>query len=141
MIRNLNREECFQFLKANTIGYVGCNDGYNTYIYPTGYYFDEKNIVCQSLPGSKIEIMRQNKRVCFQVNSNPGMSYYKTVMILGEYSEINDLNQRYNAIRYFVKEMIHLDTFQEQDTLIKPPKMIKPVIYRIIIDEITGMHN
>lgn len=141
MIRNLTREECIQFLKENTFGYVGCNDGFNTYIYPTGYYFDERNIVCQSVPGSKIEIMRQNKRICFQVDSNYSHSNYKTIMILGEYSEIKDLSQRYNAIRYFVHKMIHLETFQDQSTLIKQPKMIKPVIYRIIIDEITGTHN
>lgn len=141
MIRNLNKDECRQFLKENSFGYVGCNDGYNTYIYPTGYFFDEKHIICQSMPGSKIDIMRQNKRVCFQVDSNYGNSDYKTVMILGEYSEINDLTQRYNAIRFFVNKMINLETFHEQETLVKQNKTIKPVIYRIIIDEITGKHN
>ena len=140
-MRNLNREECLQFLMENTFGYVGCNDGYNTYIYPATYYFDDKNIVCQSAPDSKIDIMRQNRRVCFQISSNHTQFNHKNVLILGEYSEINDLNQRYNSIRYFVHRMIQLDSFQDKDTIIKQHKMIKPVIYRIIIDEITGTHH
>lgn len=133
-MRSLNKEEGLQLLKENTWGYVGCNDGYNTYIYPTSYYFDDKNIVCHSALDSKIEMMRENKRVCFHVTSNHTPYNQKNVLILGEYSEINDLNQRYHSIRYFVNKMIQFDCFD--DILIKQRKMIKPIIYRIIIDEI-----
>lgn len=137
-MRSLNKEEGLQLLKENTWGYVGCNDGYNTYIYPTSYYFDDKNIICHSAPDSKIEMMRENKRVCFHVCSNHITYNQKTVLILGDYSEINDLNERYHSISYFVNKMIQLDSFE--DTLIKEKKMFKPVIYRIIIDEIIATH-
>ena len=34
MIENLTSEEIEEILKDNVWGHLGCNDGFNTYVYP-----------------------------------------------------------------------------------------------------------
>jgi nitroimidazol reductase NimA-like FMN-containing flavoprotein (pyridoxamine 5'-phosphate oxidase superfamily) len=77
MIGYLNREQCETVLMENLLGYIGCNDGFSTYIYPVNYLYDGRFIVCHSAIGSKIQVMRCNRRVCFQAG---GIKISKTGM-------------------------------------------------------------
>ncbi|MBU3713725.1 MAG: hypothetical protein FGM46_02115 [Ferruginibacter sp.] len=138
MIHLLSKEECIHLLKENNYGHLGCNDGFNTYIYPTGYVYEENSIVCQSLQGSKIEIMRKNNRVCFQVETFNEKKEKNTVTLLGNYIEVTDIAQRYQILSNFIKKMIEIKTSQDLSVLMKKSTAIRPIIYRILVDEIIG---
>jgi uncharacterized protein len=68
MIEYLTREQAASLLVAHSFGHIGCNDGFNTYVYPTNYVFEGNYIYCHSMPGTRIAIMRINKKVCLQVD-------------------------------------------------------------------------
>ncbi len=146
MVNDLSIEEAEAILKGEAYGHIGCNDGFNTYIFPTNYVYDGKCILCQSMPESKILVMRENKRVCFQVDSVNKLSDVTSVTIIGEYVEIKNVRERYYAIKIFVEKMMHLNLNEEihylddQNKISKNKKemLFKPVFYKIYIEEMKG---
>ncbi len=68
MVGKLTEQQIEDLLKDNVWGHLGCNDGFNTYVYPINYLYDGKYITCHSQKGFKLEVMRQNNRVCLQVD-------------------------------------------------------------------------
>lgn len=149
MIGKLSDEQIEELLTSNTFGRVGCNDGFNTYIYPINYVYNGKFILCHSQPGSKIQVMRQNKRVCLQVDRIEHETNWKSVLVLGEYQEIEDERERYNAITVLVQQHLHIKLNEEyfsgktkqQDDHQHDQLNNRPVIFRIAIDEKTGRYE
>jgi nitroimidazol reductase NimA-like FMN-containing flavoprotein (pyridoxamine 5'-phosphate oxidase superfamily) len=146
MISKLTKQQIEEVLLDNIFGHIGCNDGFNTYVYPINYLYDGKNIICHSPSGSKIQVMRENKRVCLQVDEVKKNMHWKSVMIHGEYQELEDERERYNAMKSFVDRNLHLKVKEriilpvttaerEQDHL---RENSKAVFYRIVIDEKNG---
>jgi nitroimidazol reductase NimA-like FMN-containing flavoprotein (pyridoxamine 5'-phosphate oxidase superfamily) len=149
MVSTLTNEEIEVVLTRNALGRLGCNDGFNSYVFPVNYLYDGKYILCQSLSGFKIQVMRQNKRVCLLVDEVADFTNWKSVMVLGEYQELNDKRARYVVIKAFIKRMLHIkvtdtalftqlnktkNTYSNSDSC-------RPIIYRIMIDEKTGKYE
>lgn len=146
MIGNLTDEQIEEVLKENILGRIGCNDGQKTYVVPINYVFDGKYIIAHSLEGMKIKMMRKNPQVCFEVDEMKSLTNWKSVVAWGEYQELTDERDRYYAIKLFVDRMMHMKI---SETAIPPetsesrvhprsPGNIKPVIYRIVLDKLTG---
>jgi nitroimidazol reductase NimA-like FMN-containing flavoprotein (pyridoxamine 5'-phosphate oxidase superfamily) len=149
MVSTLSNEEIEVVLAGNALGRLGCNDGFNTYVFPVNYLYDGKYILCHSLLGFKIQVMRQNKRVCFLVDEVVDFTNWRSVMVVGEYQELNDIRERYNAMKAFIKRMLHIkitDTalfaqLNRLKTTYTISDGFRPVIYRIAIDEKTGKYE
>ncbi len=146
MIGYLSKEQAEALLGNNNFGRIGCNDGFNTYIFPTNYVYDGKYILCHSFAGAKINAMRNNKRVCFLVDEIEKPDNWKSVMILGDYEELDDERERYHAMKAFNENDIHLkisETAAFPNDTLHPDRLyelghFRPVIYRISLQEITG---
>jgi len=149
MVNTLTSEEIEAVLKENVLGRLGCNDGFNTYVFPVNYLYDGKYILCHSLPGFKIQVMRENKRVCLLVDEVADFTNWTSVMVLGEYQELYDKRERYLAMKAFIKHMLHIKiTDTALFTQLNKTKNAytntigcKPVIYRIAINEKTGKYE
>jgi uncharacterized protein len=149
MIGYLTKDQSQTLLAENTFGRIGCNDGFNTYIYPSNYVYDGKFIYCHSLVGAKILVMRSNKRVCFQVDSVKNYKDWKSVMILGEYEELDDERSRYYAMKAFNEKSLHIKISEsalpsidlEKGPHLHTPLNSRPVIFRILIQELTGRYE
>lgn len=146
MIDVLTDNEIDEVLKENNFGRIGCNDGFNTYVYPVNYLFMDNYIFCHSQAGSKIEIMRRNNRVCFQVDTVIDITHWKSVMILGEYQELSDERDRFYAMKAFIDRLIQLKIHQKDIPAFPEVHSDKskhyfqnrPIIYRILIEEKSG---
>ena len=90
MIRNLTNEEIEDVLKRNSIGRIGCNDGRKTYVVPVNYVYDGKCIIVHSYDGMKIQMMRKNSGVCFEVDEIKSFTAWKSVIAWGEYQELTN---------------------------------------------------
>jgi uncharacterized protein len=146
MIGKLTKEQIQEVLKENILGRIGCNDGQRTYVVPINYVYDGKFIIGHSTEGMKVRMMRKNPQVCFEVDEMKTLTNWKSIIAWGEYQELTDERDRYYAMKLFVDRMMHLKI---SETAIPPeisafrvhprsPGNIKPVIYRIVIDEISG---
>lgn len=146
MIGRLTEEQIEEVLKENVLGRIGCNDGRKTYIVPINYVYDGKFIIAHSLVGMKINMMRKNPSVCFEVDEMKSLNNWKSVITWGQYQELTDEHARYYAMRIFVDRMMHLKISESAiapdiPEKIKHPHSLsnaKPVIFRIIITEKTG---
>ncbi len=145
MIGKLAEQEIEEILKDNIWGHLGCNDGFNTYVYPINFLYDGQYIICQSQHGAKIETMRQNNRVCFQIDEVENHSNWRSVMVHGTFLELTDERDRYNAIKSFVDRRMQLKV---SDHTVQTPGISeqlihesKPVIFRIVIDEKHGRYE
>jgi nitroimidazol reductase NimA-like FMN-containing flavoprotein (pyridoxamine 5'-phosphate oxidase superfamily) len=146
MIGTLSHESAKEILRSNIIGRIGCNDGKRTYVVPIQYVFDGKDIYAHSVEGMKIHMMRKNPEVCFEVDEIQNLNNWKSVIAWGRYQELKEEHDRYAAIKLFVDRNIHLKI---SETAMLPaisvekefpfqPLNIRPIIYRLIIEEITG---
>src|SRR5678815_6007855 len=108
MIAKLTNEQIEEVLKENVWGHLGCNDGYNTYVYPINYLYDGKYITCHSQRGLKMQVMQQNSRVCLQVDEVKDDKDWKSVMVHGEYHEVLDEREYNDAVKAFADRRLFL---------------------------------
>lgn len=149
MIGKLTEPEIDEVLKQNTLGHIGCTDGGRPYVVPVSYVFDGKNIIGHSVEGLKVAIMRNNPLVCFEVDEMKDFTHWKSVVLWGEFRELTEERERYQAMKLFVDRMMHLKISESAvppevtEARVHPrsPGNIKPVIYRIIITEKTGRYE
>jgi nitroimidazol reductase NimA-like FMN-containing flavoprotein (pyridoxamine 5'-phosphate oxidase superfamily) len=146
MIYKLTEQEIEDLLKDNLWGHLGCNDGFNTYVYPINYLYDGKDIISHSQTGSKIKAMRQNARVCLQVEEVKNDKNWKSVIVIGKYQEVNDEQEWNNAMKAFEERRLYpkisdfLDSSSEQEaqTQLKDEGHI---VFRIVIEEKKGRYE
>lgn len=148
MIGKLSIEEIEDVLKKNVLGRLGCHDMGKTYVVPISYVYDGRDIIAHSVNGMKIEMMRNNPRVCFEVDEMENLRNWRSVIVWGTYQELNDERDRYKAMKIFVDRMMYMKI---SDSALPPeatherthPRAagFKPVIYRIIISEKTGRYE
>jgi uncharacterized protein len=90
MLAELNQAEIEEVLYSNHIGRIGCVDDGMVYIVPVNYRYEGGYIQCYSLEGMKLQMMRNNPDVCFEVEVINDSQHWKTVICWGIYEEITD---------------------------------------------------
>ena len=149
MIGKLTNQQIEEILEDNVWGHLGCNDGLNTYVYPLNYLYDGKYITCHSQEGFKVQVMRKNNRVCFQVDEMKNHRNWISVMVLGEYQEVHDEQECNSAVKAFADRRLFLKKSEstllpginEQGANMQVKNESRPVIYRILIDEKKGRYE
>jgi nitroimidazol reductase NimA-like FMN-containing flavoprotein (pyridoxamine 5'-phosphate oxidase superfamily) len=90
MMGNLNADEIEDVLRSEVIGRIACvaPDDW-PYIVPVTYVYDGGEFVfAHSADGEKVEAMRRNPRVCFEVEQIRSVTNWRTVIARGRYEEL-----------------------------------------------------
>jgi len=98
MIGKLTPKEIENLLHEQFIGHLGCQDKGIVYVVPVSYAYDGGNIYCHSLEGKKVAMMRNNPKVCFQVDEMKDMANWKSVITWGNFEEIGGEIDRRKAL-------------------------------------------
>jgi len=98
MFGKMTPEEIDILLKRQLIGHIGCHADGMTYVVPTSYVYDGTYIYAHSLKGMKIEIMRRNPKVCFQVDDTRNLANWRSVICQGEFEEIMEETNKQDAL-------------------------------------------
>jgi nitroimidazol reductase NimA-like FMN-containing flavoprotein (pyridoxamine 5'-phosphate oxidase superfamily) len=88
MIRTLASEEIERVLRAEVVGRIGCHAGDRTYIVPVCYVYCNGSIYAHSANGQKIEMMRQNPIVCFEVDHVEDLVNWNSAICWGTFEEL-----------------------------------------------------
>jgi nitroimidazol reductase NimA-like FMN-containing flavoprotein (pyridoxamine 5'-phosphate oxidase superfamily) len=134
MIGHLTNKEIEEILKNNFLGRIGCRDGIKPYVLPVNFVYDGKFIIAHSQMGLKINMMRQYPYVCFQIDEIKDYTHWRSVIVWGTYQEMTDERDRSYATKLFSEHRIHMK-LNDQSVI---NENIRPVIYRIVIDEKHG---
>jgi uncharacterized protein len=90
MMGNLMPGQIDEVLRSEAVGRIACvSDGW-PYIVPVTYVYDGGEFVfSHSAEGRKTEAMRQNPKVCFEVEQFESMSNWRTVIARGRFEELS----------------------------------------------------
>ena len=88
MTGSLVNAEIDQILHHERLGRIGCYAKGKVYVVPTTFAYDGKYIYGHSREGQKIEMMRKNPNICFQIDSMEDMANWKSVIVQGVYQEL-----------------------------------------------------
>jgi nitroimidazol reductase NimA-like FMN-containing flavoprotein (pyridoxamine 5'-phosphate oxidase superfamily) len=140
-IRELATEECAQILERSELGHLACARHGQPYIVPIHFSYDgaERCLYAFSGAGQKIQWMRENPKVCVEVEDIADKNHWTTVLIFGEYHEVGDTvdeaPRRKRALELFqARPEWWLPALGKSEKREPHP----PVIYRIRIDRLTG---
>jgi nitroimidazol reductase NimA-like FMN-containing flavoprotein (pyridoxamine 5'-phosphate oxidase superfamily) len=140
-IHELSRAECEEILEHSDFGRLACARENQPYIVPIQFSFDStrKCLYAFSTVGQKIDWMRENPRVCLEVEDVNDRNHWTTVLAFGRYEEMGDSAADKTA------------RSEAQELFSKRPEWWLPaagkvgtrehhsmVIYRIHIDRLTG---
>ena len=147
MIGTLNKEQIEHVLHSAVVGRIGCYDGQDIYIVPLTFVFDGKYIYAHSNEGSKIEIMRKQPTVCFEVESIEGMTNWRCVIVHGTFQELKTTEDQNHGLKvlsdrlmpYLLSETMR--SYDADNPTKNVVKQKKPVIYRIQISRMTGRYE
>ena len=144
MLAELHQSEIEEVLYNNSIGRIGCVDEGMPYIVPVNYRYEGGYIQCYSMEGMKLQIMRNNPDVCFEVEEIGDMHHWKTVVCWGIFEEITDeaelveLRSKYREFVLRKRTAITSGAPAEQSATHPEPKPGSPVFYRIRLTRFTG---
>ena len=93
-------------MERQIIGRIGCSNGSKTYIVPISYAYDGECVYCHTHEGMKIEYMRRNPNVCFEVDHQHNMANWQSIIAWGVFEELTDSE----PVSY-----THLDVYKRQE--------------------------
>src|SRR5665811_1020768 len=94
MLGKLTDKQIEHVLHRQSIGRIGCYAEDRIYIVPVTYVFHKGYIYAHSKEGLKVQMMRKNPHVCFQVDALENMANWQSVIIWGEYEELRGENEQ-----------------------------------------------
>jgi len=103
MLGALSPIEIEDLLHEQIVGRIGCYSENRVYVVPISYAYDGKYIYCHTYEGMKVNVMRKNPKVCFQVDEMKDMGNWKSVIGWGEFEELKDEEERHKALLLLIK--------------------------------------
>lgn len=136
-------DEVMDYLLTNQrFGRLACAAGDEISLVPVTYLYDGKYIIGHTREGTKTRLMRQNSKVCFEVDEMVSPTLWRSVVIHGVIEELTG-DERQWALQklgprqapYFADEMVQDEATQAEGETHTPPET---VVYRIHIQSKTG---
>ena len=139
MLGDLNKKELIDLLESQVFGRLGCSVNDDTYIVPINYVYRNNAIYAHSGNGKKIEMMRENPKVCFQVDEILDTFRWKSAILWGDFIELKD-EERQQAMQGIIHRIMPLtDRPTEQPSHgIEPEKHSNIIVFKIDINKVTG---
>lgn len=90
IIYTLSTLECTQLLERNRLGRLACAKDGRPYVVPIYYAYADQYLYTFSMPGKKIEWMRDSPLVSVQVDEQGEGREWRSVVVDGCYEELPD---------------------------------------------------
>jgi uncharacterized protein len=144
MIGQLSEQQINNILSSQVIGRLACTDGKQPYIVPVTYAYDGEYIYGQSNEGTKLDILRKNPLVCFEIDIMTDMRNWQSVIISGKFEELKKKEAAsareilFNRVfPLMTSSTIHAHEHEVTET-VDDSSRVKHVMYRIKIKKMTG---
>jgi len=140
-IVEMSAAQCLDVLSRTHVGRLGCARDNQPYIVPIHFSFDADRhcVYAFSTIGQKIEWMRENPKVCLEIEDITDKDHWTTVVAFGRYQEIHQAPEEADARRRAER------LFQERREWWLPAagrlssgERHEMVVYRIQIEQVTG---
>lgn len=90
MLGTLNTDQIDHLLREAVIGRIGCQLDGRTYVVPITFAYDGECVYGHSAAGLKVQMMRENPEVCFEVEQVDDLANWRSVIAWGTYEELHE---------------------------------------------------
>lgn len=137
MIRMLNNEDARKVFHSARLARLGCIVNGEPYVVPINYNFDDDCLYSHSLPGTKINGLRENPRACVQVDEIESDLHWRSAIAFGRFEEITKQNERAEILGKLLKRFPLLTPVEA--AVASDGTSPGVVVFRIKIDRVTGV--
>jgi nitroimidazol reductase NimA-like FMN-containing flavoprotein (pyridoxamine 5'-phosphate oxidase superfamily) len=108
MFGKLTTTEIDELLDRQLVGHIGCHANGLTYVVPVSYAREGDHIYVHTYNGMKMDMMRKNPKVCFQVDDTRNLAYWQSVVCWGEFEELTDADAKQHALQVLQNRVLPL---------------------------------
>jgi nitroimidazol reductase NimA-like FMN-containing flavoprotein (pyridoxamine 5'-phosphate oxidase superfamily) len=89
LIHELTEADCHDILSRTRLARLACSRADQPYVVPVSFSYDPRSncLYCFSAVGKKIEWMRENPKVCAEIEDIQDRTHWSTVVVVGRYDE------------------------------------------------------
>jgi nitroimidazol reductase NimA-like FMN-containing flavoprotein (pyridoxamine 5'-phosphate oxidase superfamily) len=99
VIHHLDSDGIETLLASSIVGRIACNQPDDRpYLVPLAYAYDGESVYAVSGPGRKLELMRADPRVSFEVDRVEQSDTWQSVVAEGEFEEVTDADEIQMAV-------------------------------------------
>ncbi len=144
MFDTLSNRQIMDVLSSNFVGRLACHADGKSYIVPISFAYDGDYIYARSFEGMKLNMMRKNPNVCFQVDKIENFSDWQSVIIWGTFEELTNEDEREKGLKILLSKInpnVSIETLKSTPEWPFPtndPERIDGIVFRIHITETTG---
>lgn len=144
MMGELSNSQIEEVLAREYIGRIGCHAKGRTYVVPVSYAYQGNAVYAHSPLGMKVDMMRENPEVCFEVEQVSTLLDWRSVVAWGRFEELSG-EDSVQAMRLLIEHMGHhtpasSSAMPHGETDSEHPARM-PVVYRIRLREKTGRYE
>jgi nitroimidazol reductase NimA-like FMN-containing flavoprotein (pyridoxamine 5'-phosphate oxidase superfamily) len=142
MIGELDPQAVDALLGSEVVGRVGCHADGRTFVVPFSYVYVDGAVYGHTSEGRKIEMMRDNPAVCFEVDRVRGPMHWDSVVADATYEEL-DAEESQRAFGLLVERLVPLMAEPDAGPDDEPGMVMdlasaRPVVFRLRLGERTG---
>jgi nitroimidazol reductase NimA-like FMN-containing flavoprotein (pyridoxamine 5'-phosphate oxidase superfamily) len=142
ILEKLTEAECLGVLARGRLGRLACARENQPYIVPIYFAYQQPYVYAFTTPGKKVEWMRDNPRVCLEVDGVEDTEHWMSVIVFGRYEELGKMPEwedpSLRAVELLNKDAGWWEPGCASNRLREPAPPLTPVFYRIRIDRISG---
>jgi uncharacterized protein len=141
VVTEMTPQECREALANTGFGRLACARDNQPYIIPIFFAVDDDYLYSFSIAGRKIDWMRDNHRVCLEIDSVKSWKDWTSVVAFGRYEELPDTPD-WQAERRRAHSLLQQRAMWWQpasmDVLEHAGEVFLPVFFRVILERVTG---
>jgi nitroimidazol reductase NimA-like FMN-containing flavoprotein (pyridoxamine 5'-phosphate oxidase superfamily) len=147
MFGKLNPEEIEKLIHNQFVGRLGIHAHDVTYVVPVSYAYDGTYIYGRTFEGMKISMMRENPKVCFEVDDMKNLANWQSVITWGNFEELTGNMERAIGLHKLFDRVLPVIS---SDTMHITPQWpfpadnmndIEGIVYRIKLGEKSGRYE
>ncbi len=102
-VEDMRRDEIETLLSNVGYGHLGASADGQPYVVPVHYTYDKQDIYVFTTEGKKVEMIRENPKVCLQLEDVKDNENWRSVVVLGIAEQVTDKAIREKAVSLIAK--------------------------------------
>lgn len=103
-VRDMSNDEIDELLAKVGYCHFACAIDNQPYVVPLHYVYEKPDLYFYTTDGKKTAILRENERVCLQVEEVTDRENWKSVVVNGMAEEIGDMREREKIVEAILKK-------------------------------------
>ena len=137
MMKMLSYEEARQLFQSARVARLGCIVSGQPYVVPINCILDGDYLYSHSLPGLKIDGLRENPRACIQVDEIESDLHWRSAIAFGAFEEITSHDQRADILGRILHNFPMLTPVESAIAVDGAAPQV--IVFRIKIERLTGV--